>query len=379
MIENSPYNFEIHQIDYSLEATAVTKPMEGTYSLFSKGYVDLATEAAIEAASVEFERAGTGERRRWETRIVHRTYSPLEIAEVMFERLEEADDPQAIGDGTYASEFPIDRLAELVAASLARIGAVVATDRMRQKFLQALGPLRRRVSETVRYAQHVDQYRMASTNSRPADSITAADLRRSKAMFYTDETRGHLIDEQVELFDEVTGDDGAGWRVVPVPNRFDFKTPLSMVIADSDNERRFIRELVKGENAVLIDHWIKSTATRFYEIDYAWKKGAHAKRGKFSPDFFMRTGGLLCVVETKGDEELAEPSEENRKKNEFALAHFQRINQRLSEEGVALQYRFTFLTPRSFNSFFQCLRDGSLASFRSDMDVALVAADDVVG
>jgi len=34
-------------------------------------------------------------------------------------------------------------------------------------------------------------------------------------------------------------------------------------------------------------------------------------RGKFSPDLSIKIGDLIQVVEVKGDEELAEPSEEN--------------------------------------------------------------------
>lgn len=77
------------------------------------------------------------------------------------------------------------------------------------------------------------------------------------------------------------------------------------------------------------------------------------------------------MVEIKGDEELNEPSEENRKKNEYALAHFQRVEEHLKQEGSSLRYKFTFLTERSFNKFFQSLREGSVASFRSELDVRL--------
>lgn len=377
VVAESPYNFELNQIDYSLRSAATTKPMVGNYTLFAKGYVDLATDNPVEETSVEFERAGTGERYRWQSRIHHRSYSPHEIAEAMYARLEEAqdpDDPNHDPGSAYTAAFPVSRLEEIVVASLDRINATSATDSMRQKFLQALGPLRRKASETVRYTQVIDQHSDISTGDRPADSVSAADLRRNKAIFFTDETRARLDDEQTELFDEVT-EPGAGWRAVQVINRYDFKTPLNLVIADSENERRFIKELIKPENAAAVTGWIKSTATRFYEIDYAWKKGAHPKRGKFSPDFFLRVGDFMLVVEIKGDEELAEPSEENRKKSEYAIEHFVRINEHLATQENSLRYKITFLTPRGFNTFFQSLREGTVASFRSDLDVELAASE----
>jgi len=82
-------------------------------------------------------------------------------------------------------------------------------------------------------------------------------------------------------------------------------------------------------------------------------------------------GNLILVVEIKGDEELHEPSEENRKKNEYAIAHFQRVNRHLEEEENPIRYKFNFLTKRSFNKFFQSLRDGNIEKFRSELDVKL--------
>jgi type III restriction enzyme len=120
-----------------------------------------------------------------------------------------------------------------------------------------------------------------------------------------------------------------------------------------------------------MDAWLKSTPIRFYEIDYAWKKGDVPKRGKFSPDFFIRIGDLTSVVEIKGDEELRDPSEENRKKAEYANSHFKRLNQQLSKNGEAARYCFNFLTPKNFGTYFQYLRDGNLTNYRSELDVKL--------
>lgn len=93
----------------------------------------------------------------------------------------------------------------------------------------------------------------------------------------------------------------------------------------------------------------------------------------FSPDFFIKAGTLLLVIEIKGDEELADPTEENRKKNEYALAHFERVNSRLKKDGNSFRYKFSFLTEQSFNQFFQSLRDGAVLDFRSELDVRLAA------
>ena len=121
--------------------------------------------------------------------------------------------------------------------------------------------------------------------------------------------------------------------------------------------------------------WIKSTAIRFYEIDFAWKKGEHPKRGKFSPDFFIKVNNLILVVEIKGEEELREPSEENRKKNEYAVDHFERVSEHLEQEGSPIRYKFNFLTENNFNPYFQYLREGRIVAYRSELDVKLVESE----
>ncbi len=179
------------------------------------------------------------------------------------------------------------------------------------------------------------------------------------------------MEEQLEFFDEVS-EAGSGYRCIHVPNYHDFKTPLTAAIADSDNERRFINMLLHHDQPTPLRRLARSprqpASTR---LTIPGRNVSTQNAGKFNPDFFIKAGELIIVVEVKGDEELQEPSEENRKKNEYAIAHFKRINEHLEQEGSPIRYKFTFLTPASFNKFFQSLRDGTMVGFRSELDVKL--------
>ena len=375
--ESCPYNFALHQIDYTLEPVAEESPVPERRSLFPLGYVDVPSDAPDEDVTVIFERAGTGATHRWQTTVHHKSYTPAEVAEVMRERLEESlvpddgSEPSA-QEAALLNEWSADRLEAVVLASLMRVGADVATDRMRQRFLQALGVLRQRPAAVVRYRPVEERFRELLTARRPSDSVGAQELRHNKTCFVTQNTRGHLGDEQVALFDEVS-EPGSGYKVVPIQNALDFKTSLILAIADSENERRFMNALVDRANVGAYRAWIKNTAARFYEIDFAWRRGGYLRRAKFSPDFFIRTEDMTLVIEIKDDEEIREVSEENRRKAEFATEHFRRINHELSERGVDVMYRFNFLTPRNYNGFFQALRSNRAEAFRSELDVALAA------
>lgn len=154
----------------------------------------------------------------------------------------------------------------------------------------------------------------------------------------------------------------------------DFKTAANLVIADATPERKFLRLLVTRENAQNFDAWLKNTAINFYWIEYAWKKGNTSKRGEFSPDFFIKQGDQIFAIEVKGDEEIADPSADNIKKHEYATVHFNCLNQWLEKAKIPTRYQFNMISPKSYNVFFQKLRDGGLLGFRSDLDVAMTKA-----
>lgn len=383
VVESSPYHFDLHTLDYTRDEDTSEFTKKGEYRLLEEGFVDLPTQVEAEDISIDFERAVTGERAKFKTRIEHKTYSVEEVAELMFRRLqsidEESKDAEDPKDRTnYAKRFPLERCEQIVRESLkrAKIKSGRITEDNRQKFLQALGTLRRRRAKRVVYKLSPKALVMMSTKERQAESCSAAELRRGdKTIFYGPGCEATLVDEQIEFFKEVQDPDGdfrAGREAIT--NSHDFKTPLNLVIADATPERRFIRSLCERENAQAHDAWLKNTPQRFYAIEYAWKKGEHPKRGEFSPDFFIKKGEMVFVVEIKDDGEISDPSPENQKKYEYATEHFNRLNTWLAEEGFSVRYQFNFLTPKDYNKFFQQMRNDDLKGFRSELDVALSKA-----
>jgi hypothetical protein len=214
--------------------------------------------------------------------------------------------------------------------------------------------------------------RTLSTRERQAQHVGAAELRDNKAYFWTDLTQGGLADEELEFFAEAREPD-SGYKMYPVGNHFHFKTPLNAVIADSSNERVFIKHLISPDNLPPLAAWIKNTAVRFYDIEYAWLKGEHRVRGWFSPDFFIKlVQPLMLVVEIKDDDEIKEPADENYAKYKYAQDHFQRVNSHLEADGETLRYQFNFLTPSDYLVFFKRLREGHIEGYQSNLDIRLM-------
>lgn len=383
-IHASPHHFDLHQLDYTRETDTTHHTKKGEYSLLKDGFVDLPSQVPVEDVAIGFRDGVTGRETQFKTKLEHKLYSFEEVAEHMYRALqridEESQDAEDPKDRTkYTKKFTRNRCLAIVEASAKRAKAKGGlTEENRQKILQALGPLRRKAAKRVVYRLTPHTLNTISTKERPDSSCSAAELRRGdKTVFAPPDCESTLADEQVEFFREIVDPDGdftSGY--VLVPNVHDFKTPCNFAIADALPERKFIRELRTRDNAVQIDAWLKNAPQRFYAIEYAWKKGEHPKRGEFSPDFFIKKGNVIYVVEIKDDSEIADPSEENTKKYEYAQAHFNRVNEWLKDANIPVRYRHNWLTPKSYNRFFQLLREDKLESFRSDLDVALAQSEE---
>jgi type III restriction enzyme len=377
----SPYHFTLHQLDYTRNPASSEHEKKGEYRFLEQGFVDLPSQVVAQEVSVVFERAVTADQHKFTSTINYKTFSVEEVAERMFRAFEAIDiesasetDPK--NRTNYRERFPLEKCVAIVRSSLKRAGIKGdrITDDNRQKFLQALGPLRRKSAKRVVYQLSPEALVTIETSERQADSCSAGELRRgSKTVFYTPGSEAMLVDEQREFFRQVADEDGefSAGRA-PVGNSADFKTPTNLVIADGTPERKFVRELTTRANAQALDAWLKNTHIGFYSVEYAWKKGDHPKRGLSSPDFFLKQGDRIFVVEIKGDDEIAEPSIENVKKHEYARQHFSRLNDWLEREGIDARYQFNMLTPKDYLKFFTMCRGRDLVGFRSELDIAIM-------
>lgn len=370
-IKDSAYNLELLNVTYASIAKKETVEKKGTYNLFSKGYIEIARVQAVEDKYVEYADlvSNLGASQKWTTQVANKTYSVEEMADTMYERLGEED----LADD-YHKEFPKGKLREIIEKSLKESGNTVITDQTRQQLLQSLGTIKRGQATIVRFKTKPDQFMSIKTNDRNYyGSVSASSLHKDKFIFYTTDSFKYISADEQQFYDEIM-DPVNKYGPILVPNGYDFKTPLNFVIADSNNEQRFISELVKSDNAKAIDSWVKSSSQGMYGISYSWRKGEHPKNGIFNPDFFIRTSNRIIIVEVKGDEQLHEPDPENVGKYKAAIKHFSIINKELDHRNDDLRYKFTFITPVSIGALFEAIRNGDetkIDNFKSSLDVIL--------
>lgn len=361
--KDNDYNFELCNIDYKKSEELVETPQVKKY-VFSKGFVSLNSRAVREEKTTTYERAVT--EKQWEKRtaIEYKMYLIEELAQDILNKFKAFDLEQGT---TYSKKYPYEKILAIIKNSLQRIGENenLVHEYNRQSILQGFGVIGRKKTKSLRYKIEAENLYTINTKDINKDSLGVGALKREHSIFFDDYSLKEGDEEERKLLKELLEDETLHvYSLQRIENAFNFKTPVNVVFASYKPERDFIKRLVSEENAKFIDAWIKSLDIGFYSIEYSWRKGEHPKQGRFNPDFFIKLGSDILVIEIKQDGDI---SDENKAKLKYARGHFKRVNSLQSEQ----QYYFKFVSPESYDLFFQRLRAGKYQDFTPALEAGL--------
>ena len=105
----------------------------------------------------------------------------------------------------------------------------------------------------------------------------------------------------------------------------------------------------------------------FYSVEFSWRKGEHPTQGNFNPDFFLKIGENIVVIEIKADDD---DSDENKAKYRWAKKHFEDLNKEIEKSKIKQRYFFHFLSPNSYAEFIEYFCDDRVfdKKFRSKIE-----------
>lgn len=362
------YNFDLYNINYKRTEEKVEYPQENPYELLKKEYIAYSSQAEVVPEDTVYVTAINRARETVTYSITHKLYSVEEIAQDVFNRLLIFDQE---AETEYSQKFTKQKIAKIIRKSLAEIqdesGKVNETNRIAT--LKAFGVIKRKGTKSLRFKIEAQKLLKISTKEIRKNSLGVGSLRHDSTVFWDDYsiTLGESAD--IKLLKEIEEDESLPRSaIIKVENKYNFKTPLNVAFASHEPERRFIRGLTSDKVSRTINAWIKSLDVGFYSIDYSWRKGEHPKQGSFNPDFFIKIGQDILVIEIKSDDDI---SDENRAKLRYAREHFARVNDLQKEQ----RYYFKFLSPASFELFFQMLSNGTYQDFKSELEAKLENRD----
>lgn len=369
--ERDQYHFRVHQLTYksrSVEQDLPLKDENGQVHLFKRGWIAFESQPPELVRETVFTDALRPFTEYVQTTTVHyAAYSIEDAVQRLRNRLKSID----LEAGTsYAAEYTTAKLMEIIRRSLSRIGETrdIVSEANLQNAFRALGNTRRKMARTVRIEHDPDQLLTISTADMRTRSVGISSLRREATVFYDSLSAELSEDGDRRLLNDLVADDSPFPRhaAVEVANKYWFKTPVNVVLTSHSPERQFVRRLLSSEVADRLYAWVKSPDAGFYEIAFSWRKGDHTKLGRFNPDFFVQLADerTVLVLELKAD---SDDSEENRAKLRYAQEHFSNVNDMQSGR----IYVPMFLSPASFDPFFQALENGEATGFVSALQAEL--------
>lgn len=368
--KNSEYNFRLTNVRYSSKSDTTDYLKMGTYNLWENG-VNLPTDDKTGKSTITLTDIKNKSDRQFKTNYDHELISVEEMANILYSRFEDLEDSEYINE--YQTRWPVSKIRVMIEESLKKSGNIHITKSLKNKFLSSMNVIFRYGSKVVTYDIEPQEYYMVTTTKLPKNTSDISGFKMNKVLFYSSDLESALLKDKasLETFKELT-DSLNGYKYKYIENKYYFKTPQFGIVTTGNPEQKFLTTLVTDVEVIKnIDSFVKSDDMNFYRIEYTWKKGTHHKNGQFNPDWFIKQGDNIIVVEVKDDSQLSDPDVENIGKNKAATKHFELLNEYSKNNNSLTRYKFTFLTPKDFDIFFKKIIEKDVMNFKSQLDVKL--------
>lgn len=370
--EREQYNFKLYTLDYSKEERVLEKKEENKQEVFdlTKG-MKLVSKIEQETQETEYEDI-KGNISIKKTKVMQETISVDEVVRKISESFKgrALEAKLVFKNGEYEREKlpPAIEIRNFIKMSMEDCGIqgdVLTIENANKIYGKFTGLLRRKPAVPV-FNKKVNDLICIETTSMKAQTERYSVIKQYITMFLSSTYKSDMLEEEQKIFEKIR--DEVKGRQVQEINKYCYKTPVDIVFTTLEPERKFVSMLTSDRVAAYIDAWVKSRDVGFYSIDYQKNKGSKFKG--FNPDFFIKVGESILVVETKADGDY---SEENRAKLRAGKRHFELLNNQLQGQGISQRYYFDFLSPVDYNTFFEFIIDGRFfkTNYRSSLEDGL--------
>lgn len=370
--ERAKYHFNLHTIDYEKQERAVSAKKDTEVFDYSKGYINLVAQIEQVDRETEYEDLG-GVIKPKTTTIQKEVFGVDQVVAKIVETFKTRDFEAKIRfpKGEYEKEHlpPENEIKEIIVNSMRKVGikSGVLTEDNANRIFKAFQTLFRARGSTIVLERTVNQPRLISTKELEKESVAVGTIKHGSTVFYTENFKDECSNGMIDILQDIVDDESLPRSASKEINSYCFKTPVNVVLTRQEPERKFVDMLVSPKVCKKVDAWIKSRDMGFYSIEYSWRKGEHPTQGNFNPDFFLKFGENIIVVEVKADDD---DSDENKAKYRWAKQHFETLNEELKKNKIKQRYFFHFLSPNSYAEFIEYFCDNRIfdKKFRSDLE-----------
>lgn len=370
--ERAKYNFDLYTIDYEKQEKAVKAKKNTEIFDYSKGFINLVAQVERIDRETEYEDLN-GVIKTKTTIIQKEIFSVNEVVAKIVETFKTRDFEAKIRfpKGEYEKENlpPENEIKDIVVNSMRKVGikSGVLTEDNANRIFKAFQTLFRARSSTIILKRTINKPKLISTKELGRESVAVGAIRHGSTVFYTENFKDECSNGMIDILQDIIDDENLPRSSSKEVNSYCFKTPVNVVLTKLEPERKFVKAIVGSKVYAKIDAWIKSRDMGFYSVEYSWRKGEHPTQGSFNPDFFLKLGENIVVIEIKSD---GDDSEENKAKYRWAKKHFKDLNEELKKSKIKQRYFLHFLSPNSYAEFVEYFCDNRVfdKKFRSKLE-----------
>lgn len=370
--ERKKYNFNLYTIDYEKQEKAVKAKKDTEIFDYSKGFINLVAQVEQIDRKTEYEDLN-GIIKPKTTIIQKEVYGIDEVVAKIVETFKTRDFEAKIRfpKGEYEKEHlpPEKEIKEIVVNSMLKVGikSGVLTEDNANRIFKAFQTLFRARGSTIVLERKVNKPKLISTKELEKENVAVGAIKHGSTIFYTENFKDECSNGMLDILQDIIDDESLPRSASKEVNPYCFKTPVNVVLTRQEPERKFVEEIVSSKVCKKIDAWIKSRDMGFYSVEYSWRKGEHPTQGNFNPDFFLKLGENIVVIEIKADDD---DSDENKAKFRWAKQHFETLNEELKKSKIKQRYFFHFLSPNSYAEFVEYFCDNRVfdKKFRSKLE-----------
>lgn len=370
--ERAKYHFDLYTIDYEKHEKVVKAKKDTEIFDYSKGFINLVAQIEQIDRETEYEDLG-GVIKPKTTTIQKEVFGIDEVVAKIVETFKTRDFEAKIRfpKGEYKKEHlpPETEIKEIVVNSMRKVGikSGVLTEDNANRIFKAFQTLFRARGSTIVLERTVNTPKLISTKELENENVAVGAIKHGSTVFYTEKFKDECKNGMINILQDITNDENLPRSASKEVNPYCFKTPVNVVLTKLEPERKFVEVIIGSKVCAKIDAWIKSRDMKFYSIEYSWRKGEHPTQGYFNPDFFLKCGKNIVVIEIKADDD---DSDENKAKYRWAKQHFEMLNEELKKSKIEQQYFLHFLSPNSYAEFVEYFCDNRVfdKKFRSKLE-----------
>ncbi len=371
--ERAKYHFDLYTIDYEKQEKAVKAEKDTEIFDYSKEKpIKLVSQAEQIERETEYEDIA-GNPWKKTTVIQKNVFTIDEVVDKIVEtfKTREFEAKIRFPKGEYDKEHlpPENEIKEMIIASMKVVGikSGLLVEENALRIFQAFQTIFRKRMASAKFEKVAQAPKLISTKQLERESVAVGSIKRGSTVFYTENFKEECNNGMADILQDIIDDESLPRSASKEVNSYCFKTPVNVVLTKQEPERKFVETLVNPKVCKKIDAWIKSRDVGFYNIEYSWRKGEHPTQGTFNPDFFLKIGANIIVVEVKSN---GDDSEENKAKYRWAKRHFEDLNTELKKNKIKQRYFLHFLSPDSYSAFVEYLCDNRIfdKKFRSNLE-----------